>query len=130
MIVRVFKFGKEEDDDMGFALDCLSSGLISFDQLKEWLMFVIAHQDEYPTYFFDILDVKERRDLHEDEIIGHFIDWDPANQKELKALDGIGYKRWPDYESDYVSRKTALKCLEENPHIETRFRETFPFIKW
>ena len=128
-MVRKFNFNKDSNNDMGFVLSCLSAGLINFDQLKEWLFYVIEQQDDYPTYFFDIIDLEDRRDFYEYEVIGYSPSWGYTD-KTFKALRGIGYKRWPDYKNDGVSRKVGLKHLEANPHIETRFRETFPFIEW
>lgn len=53
--------------------------------------------------------------------------WD-LKHEEVKALAGIGYKRFPGFCSDFVGREAALRALEKNPHIERIFRETFPFI--
>lgn len=49
-------------------------------------------------------------------------------EDEDDALGRIGYKRSFDFKSDAVSRSVALQKLASNPHIESRFRWTFPFF--
>lgn len=124
---RPFRVLKEDGEDLGFVLDCLYSGAISFDEFKEWLYLVIERTDEVPFYVFDILDLKNKFDFKPLITIGFVPHWDHT-EKESDAINAIAYKRRPDYVSDAVSREEALKALEANPHIENRFRESFPFI--
>ena len=127
-----FKLEKNNSDDIGFASTCLIADILSFEEFKQWLYYVIEHADDVPTYFFDILDIKEKFDftLKRHEVIGFTPSWQGSSDKEEDALDGIGYKRNSDFSSDASSKEAALKALSENPHIEQRFRDTFPFIEW
>ena len=123
-----FRVWKNNGEDLGFAIACLVTGAVTFDEFKEWLYLVIEHADDLPGYIFDILDIKERFDFKPSITIGFVPHWEHMD-RELDAIEAITYNRRSEYISDAASRKDALKALEENPHIEQRFRETFPFIK-
>jgi len=120
---------KNDCDDIGFARACLISGVVDFDEFKQWIYHVVEIQDEVPSYFWDILDIEDKFDFKPLSIMGFNPYWQHTGTEEY-ALDGIAYKRRKDHVSDAVSSKAALNALVENPHIEKRFREMFPFIKW
>jgi hypothetical protein len=126
---KPFRLTKEDGEDIGFASTCLVASAISFSEFKEWLYYVIQHSNNVPNYFFDILDIEEKFDytLKRNSIVGFTPSWEGARQEE-HAIDGIAYKRNPNHNSDSVSRNDALIALKENPHIEKRFRELFPFV--
>jgi hypothetical protein len=128
---RPFRLTKTDSEDIGFASTCLVAGAITFSEFKGWLYFVIQHTDDVPNYFFDILDIQEKFDytLKRHSIVGFTLGWECTRQEE-NALDGIAYKRNSNHDSDSVSRNDALIALKENPHIEKRFRDLFPFIRW
>ena len=120
---------RDDCEDLGFATECLVGGVISFDEFKNWLYELIKIMDDFPVYLYDILDVDSEFDytLRSYELIGFTPYWKKSSKEEL-ALDGIGYKRQLDFSSDLSSKDSALQALLENPHIEERFRLTFPFI--
>ena len=45
------------------------------------------------------------------------------------AMYGIGIKRFGEIYDMPISKKAALKALDQHPSILKRFKETFPFIK-
>ena len=122
-----FRLTKNDCEDIGFAQSCLTAGIISFDELKQWLFWVIETEDDVPNYIWDIIDLKEKFDFVPLRIMGFNPYWEHTDDED-DALDGIGYKRSLDFNSDAVSRSDALQKLIANPHIEERFRKTFPFI--
>lgn len=129
---RNFRLTKNDDADIGLMKSALVSGIISFDEAKEWIYYVISESesvDDIPSYVYEILDAKEKDlfTLRTHELIG-FTTGAGLKDSEYNALSGIGYKRFPNYRSDAVGRAAALRALEKNPHIEKLFRETFPFI--
>lgn len=128
---RRFHVTKEDSTDIGFAVTCLIAGVITFEEFKDWLYFVIERSEEAPSYFFDILDVKEKFDftLKVSKYLGFWAAWN-ATDHELDALQGIGFRRFPEFHSDASQREEALRMLAENPHVEKQFREMFPFIEW
>ena len=126
------KLTKNNGEDIGFANSVLISSIITFNEFKKWLYYVIEYsEDTVPTYFFDILDIEEKFDytLKIAQIVG-FYDGGHINSIEEKALCGIGYIRFPEYKSDYVTKKDAIEALSKLPYIEKRFRDMFPFIEW
>ena len=125
-----FALNKGNSGDIAFANAALTACAVSFDEFKEWIYFLIQECDELPLYVYSILDVKEKFDytLRQQEVIGFTAYWDGKTKKEYYALIGIAYKRNVSHISDACDREEALQALRDNPHIEQRFRETFPFI--
>ncbi|KPQ22191.1 MULTISPECIES: hypothetical protein [unclassified Halomonas] len=128
-MTRNFRLEKNDSDDIGFAKASLVSGVLKFSEFKQWLYYVIEHQDQVPAYFWDILDIENKFDFKPFSVMGFNPSWEHT-ESESDALDGIGYRRWNDFLSDAVPREVALQELDRNPHVEKRFRETFPFIDW
>lgn len=125
---RKFRVWKDNGEDLGFAISCLMTGAVTFDEFKEWLYIVIENTDNLPGYIFDILDIKERFDFKPSMTIGFIPHWAHVD-RELDAIEAIAYKRRADYTSDAVNQDDALNALAENPHIERRFYEIFSFIE-
>lgn len=126
---KFLRLEKNDCDDIGFAKACLVAGALDFKEFKQWILYVIESQEEVPLYFWEILDLESKFDFKPLSVMGFNPYWEHTEQ-ENNALDGIGYRRRLDFVSDVVSRSSALKALEENPHIEQRFKEMFPFIEW
>lgn len=118
-----------DSSDIGFASTCLAAGAISFSEFKEWIFFVIENSEDVPPYMFEILELENRLDYIRAarEILGFQPAWN-ADERELCALDGVGYKRFKNFMSDASGREKALKCLDANQHVEALFRYAFPFI--
>jgi len=130
-MIKKFRVSRDDCEDLGFATECLVSGVLSFDEFKNWLYEQIKVTDDFPVNLYDVLDIDNKFDyiLNSHELIGFTPYWE-KNSKEELALDGIGYKRQFDFSSDLSTKEKALQALLENPQIETRFRSTFPFIQF
>ncbi|MBD8513421.1 hypothetical protein IFO68_12145 [Photobacterium sp. CAU 1568] len=120
---------KDNCEDIGFVKSCLFAGIVSFDEFKQWLFWAVENEEEVPNYFWDLIELKEKVDFKPLKIMGFTPYWLHSSD-EGDALDGLGFKRNPDFTSDAISRTDALRKLAKNPHIEKRFRETFPFIEF
>ena len=123
-----FRLTKDNCEDIGFAKSCLLAGVVTFDEFKQWLFWVVENESEVPAYFWDIIDLQESYEFKPLRIMGFNPYW-LHNDDEDAALDGIGFKRWSNFASDSISRTEALQKLAKNPHIEERFRAAFPFIE-
>lgn len=112
---------------------CLLYGAITNEEFKEWIYLVIEHVDEMPGYLFDILDCKETDGfkLSVYKMIGFTPSYELTDD-ESTSLTGIAVKRgltdlkWED--DPINSLEEAKRVMSDNPHVEKRFRETFPFI--
>ena len=124
---------KNDSADIAFVENCLMSGAISQDELRQWLYHVIESIDDIPTYVFDLLDTEDLREMFRgaNGPIGFFTSSD-LSDAESDAVTGIAYKRGhcdrPLRYDVYIERDAAFEALARNLHIEKRFRETFPFI--
>lgn len=119
---------KENCEDLGFALACLDYQAITIEELKKWLDIVLMDTptEELPNYFFNLVDADQ----------GHFandIGYTPGSnlsRYEKYALEGIAYIRKVRSLTDMVVKEeTALKALQNNPHILERFKKFFPFVE-
>lgn len=127
-----FRLTRDDSDDVGFALTCLISGVITFEEFKDWIYHVIEHEDvdDIPGYFFRILDIDNKFDFtnRATEVMGFYPGFGPTKD-ESRAICAIGYQRFEGYHSDFVNKERALSAALRNPQIVQRFRNTFPFIK-
>ena len=119
---------KNDSEDIGFVDACLIAGVITFEEFKCWLFWVVEIEVDAPNYVWDLMDLKEKFDYKPLQIMGFNPVWTHSRDED-DALDGIGYTRYADFISDATSRNLALEKLADNPHIIERFRKTFPFIE-
>lgn len=124
-----WRLTKNNCEDIAFAISCLAAGVISFDEFKQWLYLVVETTGDVPHFIWDITELNDRYDFIPLKIMGFTPHWVHTNDED-DAVDGIGYKRWSSFASDASSRRDALEKLSTNPHIEERFRNTFPFIQF
>ncbi len=123
---------KDNNQDLSFAMDCLSIGDISVPEFKSWLEIVIRDNpiEDIPGYVFDILDSDNiKLDIYK---ILRFSLSTVLSKQERKSVYDIAYTRRPDYGIDYdvsVSKSIALKALQNNPQILERFKKFFPFVQ-
>jgi len=123
------RLDRENPRDIGFVEACIVPGIISLEEFKDWIYFVIEHYDgEIPGYFFKILDLKHRFDYNSFEIMGFVPHWE-FDESDYDALTGIGFRRGTLVSDDQFTREEALKALERKPYIEKKFYEMFPFLK-
>lgn len=121
-------FTFEDSSILGFAIKCQIKGVITFEELKEFLYEIISQNSiqDIPTFFWDLIDVSYDNMLHLEKIIG-FSPYCTLSDDESNALYGIGYIRWNDY-SCPINRTYAIECLSQNMHIFERFKRFFPFV--
>lgn len=120
----------EDPSLIGFVVACRGSAAITFDEFIEWCYYMIKQCNDLPTYMYYLIDCKNLSEVR--EVIGFNVS-PRLKDKESEALWGIAAKRGVDIEEVYeglITREKALKRLQQYPHIEKRFRETFPFIKF
>lgn len=128
-----FQINRESCDDLGFAVRAMSSRIISIDEFKDWAYHVIENEniDDIPSYFYNLLEIKgpyfSARIIM--DIVGFYPPWMSTDDEE-DALYGVGYKRDVKFTTDAIRREDALSALSRNPHIEQRFRDSFPFIEF
>lgn len=127
--MAAFRLTKGNCEDIGFARSCLVAGIVNFAEFKTWLFWIVENDDDVPAYIWDLIDLKEAFEFKPLRIMGFNPYWSHRDDEDA-ALDGIGYRRWPDFKSDSTSRPDALQKLSNNPHIEARFKATFPFIEF
>lgn len=129
MINENFKY----DDEFAYAVLAIRRGSITIEEFITWVYLMIEKHENLPTYFFDLCDVKISSDVYQimRDKFSNILPDDGLEEKEAEVLWGIAFKRRPDLAEDAIpiSRKTALKRLEQYPHVVERFKKTFPFIK-
>lgn len=127
---------KSIEDDLAkqtvFVFYVSTMGAITFAEFEMWVDLIVSQYDNLPTYFFDFYGIESIKDAR-NAFYPRF-NAPPSSglgDKEAEALWGIAFIRFPDRDKDLssISRKTALKRLEEYPHVVERFKKTFPFIK-
>ena len=119
---------KENSEDLGFALMCLSYQSITIEELKKWLDIVLMDTptEELPNYFFDLID----GDVFDIFKNMSYVPHSSLSRYEKYALEGIAYIRKVRSLTDMLAKEeTALKALQNNPQILERFKKFFPFVE-
>lgn len=121
----------EDSDDLGFVIECLMSGAISMGEFNQWITMMIESYDDLPHFVFDLIDLKyeDRAKLGNWRTFDGFVPSWQATSGQIAAIDGIGFARNPDFESETLRRDEARSALTRYPEIAVRFRQTFPFIE-
>ena len=132
LVDKMMKFGLEKNnsEDLGFASSCLVCDAITLQEFKKWAEFVfIESDDDIPYYIFEIMDIKEKFDytLRMREIVG-FQPGFSNDDNDVRSLEGIGFLRFTNYESDFSDKATAIDCLHRNERVKFLFKKNFPFI--
>ncbi|MFV8847336.1 hypothetical protein [Serratia fonticola] len=119
---------KNDGDLIGFVFDCLYSGVIDKEELKEWAIHIVSKNDidTIPSYIIDLMDFDGSLGALY-SILGFSPGW-RYTKKQGNALYGISEKRGRKLYDAPVTAQKAMEILEQHPEIEKRFRETFPFI--
>ena len=123
-----WKIHKENSRDLGFALTCLAYQAITIEELKKWLDIVLMDTptEELPNYFFDLID----GDVFDIFKNMSYVPHDNLSRYEEYAVEGIAYIRKVRPLTDMLAKEeTALKALQNNPHILERFKKFFPFVE-
>ena len=117
---------KENSEDLGFALMCLSYQSITIEELKKWLDIVLMDTptEELPNYFFDLID----GDVFDIFKNMSYVPHDNLSRYEEYAVEGIAYIRKVRPLIDYGGqRRNSIKILaKQSPNIGT-FQEVLSF---
>jgi hypothetical protein len=130
MINMVERDNTNINQELGFIFDCHYSAAITFEELLMWAYNMIEKCDNLPTYMYYLTDCHNISEVRKE------IGLEPiytASKPESDSLWGIAVKRGINVEEEsdgLITNEKALKFLAENPHIEQRIRETFPFINF
>jgi hypothetical protein len=119
---------RENSETIGFVIAAVFCAAISKEELRGWAVSVIGANevDAVPQYVFELADFNERLPQLF-KIVGFVPHWTHTEDENL-ALHGIAFKRKREVYNPPVPAEVALAKLQQNPHVETRFRKTFPFI--
>ena len=122
--------GLTQDDNslIGFVERCFYNSAIIDKDIRDWSIYMIKKYYQLPVYIYDLIDFK-KEDYNLHKLINFATGWKfPETDKE--ALYGIAYKRGFEPYDCPLTKEEAIKRLKECPHIEKKFRETFPFIEF
>src|SRR5262245_5426791 len=115
---------KKDSSRIGFVVSSLFSEALNVSEMHEWITHVMGSEATTPGYLFVLFEF--RGPLFKIyETIGFVPHW-PYTDDEKLALLGIAFKRGREPFDPPIDRETALKKLHQYPHIEERFRATFP----
>ncbi|MBP9878293.1 MAG: hypothetical protein KBF71_08190 [Alphaproteobacteria bacterium] len=121
------------DNEFAYVVLAIRRGSITIDEFITWVYLMIERHQNLPTYFFDLSDVKISSDIYQimRDKFPNILPDDGLTDKESEVFWGIAFRRRPDLDEDAIpiTKKTALKRLEQYPHVVERFKKTFPFIK-
>lgn len=130
--MTVWRVEREDDEDLGFVLDCVFAGAIDRAEFREWVWHVVGTAEHpLPSFFFDL-------DAVESFPAGLFraIGFSPAvapTEAERAALSAIAWARGRASAErveagEIAPRAEAEAALAAAPHVAARFRAAFPFI--
>ncbi|WP_422463837.1 MULTISPECIES: hypothetical protein [unclassified Endozoicomonas] len=126
--IKLSSLTKDDSEAIGFVMGCLFSSSVSVEEFNKWAMMIVdkVELDQIPPFIFDLISFQgSLTDIY--KTIGFTPVWKRSNEEDA-ALFGIAIKRGREVYDMPVSSSVALKCLENNPHIEDIFNEMFPFI--
>ena len=119
--------------NIAFALAAVGCGCLEFSEFHMWIENLIANEQNLPTYIFDLYDAKSIAEADK----AFFAGVGPYNSSglsinELHTFWGIAALRGKNLKELEVpiTEKTALKRMEQYPHVVHRFRELFPFVEF
>jgi hypothetical protein len=127
--VQQYRLTESDSADIEFATTCLIVGTITFDEFKQWLLFIAENADDVPLYVFKLREIDNIITYLRD-VPGH-IGFGPAfdvPRTDMLALHGIAIMRFKSHQLGEIKCKEAVAALLENPAVEGRFRISFPFI--
>ena len=115
-------------EDLAFAYACLVYGAVSFEEFIQWAFYVIENTENFPDYFLNIIDLKQRYELKPSDTFGFDPVWSHRNL-EMKIIMAIGFKRGIKKAEDIIKRAEQEKYLKNDKNIISRFYNTFPFLR-
>ncbi|MEW8229304.1 MAG: hypothetical protein AB2745_03195 [Candidatus Thiodiazotropha endolucinida] len=118
---------KDRSETIGFVVACLFSSAIDVSELNQWASTVIEGLDvqDIPDYIFELVEFNgPLAGVY--KTIGFSPVWNRFDEEDA-ALYGIAVKRGREVFDMPVSPASALKSLDDHPHIKDAFNLVFPF---
>ena len=116
-------------EDVGFALSCLTGGLVPLQTFQDALVRIIERSDvdALPACVFDMLDLRDRHDLlREVDIPPHIRVPTFMTDRRIDALIGLRRELKPeDKNLSNVSDTAAAAALAACPEVRTRYEDLF-----
>ncbi|PUB16367.1 hypothetical protein [Yoonia sediminilitoris] len=130
-----FKIGVEDDTgaDLGFVLSCLAFGIITMDELHQWIHHVIAQTPggDVPPHLVALLALKKPASVFRpNEAVMHRIPHDPfITDERFDAMLGLQFfLRRDRTQAVDITQSEAEEALRRNPEVANRFFDLFPFL--
>ncbi|KMK52213.1 hypothetical protein RO21_02135 [[Actinobacillus] muris] len=120
-------------EKIGFSIVCLYSGVIKFNEFKQWLYNLINNTDvdKLPSYIWDLIDVETGENAN----ISLIVDSDTnsgLDEEQENALMAIALERDPILFKDFdphITKKKAFRAFKRFPSVLNRVKEEFYFIE-
>lgn len=135
MMAGPFKIGVDDDTgaDLGFVLSCLALGMITMEELHQWVHHVIDHTPDgnVPPHLVALLALQKPTSVlmpakHVMERVPH----DPfITDDRFDAMLGLQYfLRRDKTQAVDITQGEAEAALRRNPEVADRFFALFPFL--
>ena len=130
-----FKIGVDDDTgaDLGFVLSCLALGMISMEELHQWVHHVIDHTPtaEIPPHLVALLSVKKPATVLQSN--GAVLPRMPHDafitDDRFDAMLGLQFfLRRDKTQAVDITQAEAEASLRKNPEVADRFFALFPFL--
>lgn len=130
-----FKIGVEDDTgaDLGFVLSCLALGMITMEELHQWIRHVIAQipGGDVPPHLEALLAVQNRANVFRtNQAVMRRIPHDPfITDERFDAMLGLQFfLRRDKTQANDITQAEAEAALRANPEVADRFFALFPFL--
>lgn len=134
-IAGPFKIGVEDDTgaDLGFVLSCLALGMITMEELHQWINHVISQtpRGDVPPHLEALLAVQNRANVFRtNEAVMRRIPHDPfITDERFDAMLGLQFfLRRDKTQANDITQAEAEAALRANPEVADRFFALFPFL--
>ncbi|MGJ8621137.1 MAG: hypothetical protein ACSHW1_00065 [Yoonia sp.] len=130
-----FKVGVEDDTgaDLGFVLSCLALGMISMEELHQWVHHVIDNTPggNVPPHLVSLLSLKKPASvLQPSDVALRRMPHDPfITDDRFDAMLGLQFfLRRDKTQAVEITQSEAEAALRKNPEVADRFFDLFPFL--
>lgn len=135
MMAGPFKIGVEDDTgaDLGFVLSCLALGMITMEELHQWIHHVIDQtpHGDVPPHLVALLGLKKPASVFRpNEAVMPRIPHDPfITDDRFDAMLGLQFfLRRDKTQAVDITQAEAETALRSNPEVADRFFALFPFL--
>ena len=135
MMAGPFKIGIEDDTgaDLGFVLSCLALGMITMEELHQWVHHVIDQTPaaDVPPHMVALLALQKPMSvLMPNENVMSRVPHDPfITDERFDAMLGLlFFLRRDKTQAVDITQAEAESYLRKNPEVADRFFALFPFL--